>query len=141
MLKKNDNYEYFHLTTPLTAVSLLLEQNGQNRMAFEYLMASYLLNGQLDNFVRNLYRLQNFNYSRIPRHYEQAILIYISTVKKRVNLHGFQISSETLQQFEGFNQIMSRYEWNIQPAFNELAKNYSDSYWFYYIYARQGIQK
>ena len=85
--------------------------------------------------------MQNFNYSRIPPYYEQAILVYTSTAKKQVNLHGFQISSETLQRFQGFNQIMSRYKWDIQAAFNELKKKYSGSYWFYYIYSRPPLQK
>ena len=42
----------------------LLDKNRHNRMAYEYLMGYYLLKGQLDNFVRNLSRLDDFEYTR-----------------------------------------------------------------------------
>ncbi|MCK4375436.1 MAG: hypothetical protein KAX19_08910, partial [Candidatus Brocadiae bacterium] len=53
-----------------------LEGNRRNRMAFEYLMAYFMLTGRLDGFVDNLHRLDDFDYAGIPRHYEEAILVY-----------------------------------------------------------------
>ena len=57
----------------------LLDKNRQNRMAFEYLMGFYLLTGQFDKFAGNLDRLDDFDYARIPRVYEEAILFYSYT--------------------------------------------------------------
>jgi hypothetical protein len=116
----------------------LLEKNRQNRMAFEYLMSWYLLNGRLDKFVQNLNRLDDFGFSQFPRLYEEAMLTYVVSVRKPVNLHGRQISAESRQRFDGFNQALNNYGKNKQAAFNKLAKDYWNSYFLYYVYGRQG---
>ena len=119
----------------------LLEKNRQNRMAFEYLMSWYLLNGRLDKFVQNLDRLDDFGFSQFPQLYEEAILINVFSTRKPVNLRGRQISTESRQLFEGFNQILNDYGKNKQAAYNKLAKDYRDSYFFYYVYGRQGTEQ
>lgn len=119
----------------------LLEKNRQNRMAFEYLMSWYLLNGRLDKFVQNLDRLDDFGVSQFPRLYEEAMLIYVFSVRKPVNLQGRQISAESRQRFDGFNQVLNDYGKNKQAAYNKLAKDYWNSYFFYYVYGRQGIEQ
>ena len=103
-------------------------------MAFEYLMAWYMLTGQLEKFMQNLYRLDDFDYSEIPRHYEEAILMYMLKAKKTVDLRDYRISLESQQRFDGFGQLLSRYGGNKRAAMNKLAEYYSDSYFFYYLY-------
>jgi len=122
-------------------LSDLLEANRQNRMAFEYLMALYLLTRQLDKLVQNLDRLSDFDYSQLPHHYEEAMLLYAAETKKAVDLHGYQITRETLQRYKGFAQVYQSYWKNKQAAMNELAKHYGDSYFFYYLYGFSGAQK
>ena len=119
----------------------MLEGNKQNQMSFEYLMAWYLLTGQLEQFMQNLNRLDDFNYSRIPRHYEEAILWYISLTKKTVDLGSHRISRETVGQFEDFNRIFNRFRHDKQTAYSQLAKKFGNSYWFYCIYRQSGMQK
>ena len=120
--------------SPDKSLLALLDANKKNRMAFEYLMALHLLTGQLDKFVQNLYRLDDFDYLQIPGAYEEAILLYNSMTKKPVDLHGRQISAESQRRFEKFNWTMSRYGGNKQAAFGELAKGFSNTYFFYYLY-------
>lgn len=113
----------------------LLEKNRGNRMAFEYLMAFYLLTSQLDNFIQNLYRLDDFDYPGIPRAYEEAILLYEARKGQAVDLGGRKISDESRRRFAWFSQIyFGRYAAKKAPALNELAKSFSDTYFFYYIY-------
>ena len=116
----------------------LLEKNRQNRMAFEYLMSWYLLNGRLDKFVQNLDRLDDFGVSQFPRLYEEAMLVYVFSVRKPVNLRGRQLSAESRQRFDGFNQVLNYYGKNKQAAFNKLTQDYRNSYFLYYVYGRQG---
>jgi len=116
----------------------LLEKNRQNRMAFEYLMSWYLLTGRLEKFVQNLDRLDDFGFSQFPRLYEEAMLVYVYSARKPVNLRGRLLSDESRQRFDGFNQVLNDYGKNKQAAFNQLAKDYWDSYIFYYVYGRQG---
>jgi len=120
----------------------LLAKNRRNRMAFEYLMAFYLLTGQFDKFAGNLYRLDDFDYARIPRVYEEAILFYNYTRKTRVELHGREISPESQERFDNFVKVfIDQYGENKALAFNELARDYGDSYLFYSVYGRSGTKK
>ncbi|MHC4112650.1 MAG: DUF6057 family protein [Planctomycetota bacterium] len=138
MLKKDYGFFYFDIEDVL---SQLLEENRQNRMAFEYMMARYMLSGQLDKFVQNLDRLDDFDYRQIPRLYEEAILVHLYRTKKPVNLFGRQITSESKQRFEDFSQTFERYRANKEAAFKELAKKYGDSYLFYCVYGFSGAKK
>jgi len=135
------DYGFTSLNNVEAALLHLLKKNRQNRMAFEYLMSWYMLNGRLDKFVQNLDRLDDFGFSQFPRLYEEAILVYVFSVRKPVNLHGRQISAESRQRFEGFNQILNDYGKNKQAAYNKLAQDYWDSYFFYYVYGRQGTEQ
>jgi hypothetical protein len=119
----------------------LLEKNRQNRMAFEYLMSWYLLNGRLDKFVQNLNRLDDFSLSQFPRLYEEAVLIYVVSARKPVNLYGREVSIESRQRFERFNQVLNKYGKDKDAAFKKLVKDYWNSYLFYYVYGRQKTEK
>jgi len=118
----------------------LLERNPKNRMAFEYLMAFYMFRLDLDKFVQNIGRLDDFDYPQIPRHYEEAILTYIYLTKKTPDLKGRRISEKSQQRFSSYLQLATRYGGNQQAAFSPLAKNYSDTYYFYYVYSVSGLQ-
>jgi len=140
-LMMENNYGYTSIDGE-KILSDLLARNKQNRMAFEYLMSSFLITIQLDKLVQNIYRLDDFDYPQIPRLYEEAILIYEYLRHKAVDLHGRQISLQSRRRFDSFNQIyIGRYRQNKQAAFNELAENYGDSYFFYYLYGLSGIKK
>ncbi len=118
-----------------------LERNKQNQMAFEYLMAHYLLTVQLDEFVRNLGRLNDFGYQQIPRAYEEAILLYMASRNKTVDLGKRQISAETRQRFEVFRQIyFGMYRANKQAAFRDLARQFGETYMFYAGYGISGVK-
>jgi hypothetical protein len=111
----------------------LLERNRHNRMAFEYLMAYYMLTKRLEKVVSNIGRLNDFDYKGIPRHYEEAILLYTSITGKKVDLHGRHISGETLERFDKFRGIHGRLRPNVRAALNALRADFSNSYFFYYV--------
>ena len=119
----------------------LLEQNRQNHAAFECLMALYLLATEFDEFVQNLDRLNDFDYRQVPRHYEEAVLVYEFNTKKQVDLGSRSISSQSRQRFKDFVQVLSRYGGNKRTAFNELAENYGDTYFFYSLYGTSGTKR
>jgi hypothetical protein len=134
------DYGFTSLNNVEAALLHLLKKNRKNRMAFEYLMSWYMLTGRLDKFVQNLERLDDFGFSQFPRLYEEAMLVYVFSVRKPVNLHGRQISTESRQRFAGFNQVLNDHGKNKQAAYNKLAKDYRNSYFFYYVYGRQGTK-
>ena len=121
----------------------LLAKNRHNKMAFEYLAAYYLLTGgQSDKFMETMNRLDDFDYSGIPRVYEEAILFYNFKMKRNFSVPGREISKESRERFDGFCYVFLRqYGGNQNLALNELAKNYGDSYLFYSLYGYSGMKK
>ncbi len=91
--------------------------------------------------MQNLDRLDDFGFSQFPPLYEEAMLVYIHSIRKPINLRGRQIRTESFQRFDGFNQVLNNYGKNEQAAFNTLAKDYWDSYIFYYVYVRQETEQ
>ena len=117
----------------------LLEANGRNRMAFEYLMSHYLLTCQLDKFALNIRRLDDFNYPAIPLLYEEAILVYMATTGKRIDLNGRRISPETLDRFQGVCRILASHGQDQQGALKAIAKDYAGGF-FWWDLAMKGKQ-
>jgi hypothetical protein len=109
----------------------LLKANRRNRMAFEYLMAYYLLACRPDKVAQNISRLDDFEYRGIPRHYEEAILIYTAATGKPVDLHGRTIRPETMQRFADFRRIVTRHGDDVASAMIETAEDHRDTYFWY----------
>jgi len=115
----------------------LLDKNKNNKMAFEYMMAFYLLTGQTGKIVENIGYLNEMGYERLPQYYEEAIAMYtISSGGKNMDLHGWQLRPETIMQYQEFNTIyaLSGSEHNKQNARAELVSNFGKSYFFYFVF-------
>jgi len=120
----------------------LLHKNKQNRMAFEYLMAYYLFSYQFDKIIRNIHRLDDFGYTEIPTLYEEAIGLHISQTGERVlDLHGRQISNETVQRFSRFSHLAGLYSRNDPAAYDQLVEEFGNSYFFYCLFGYSGMTK
>jgi hypothetical protein len=122
-------------------LAALLEHNPHNKMAFEYLMACYLLTGRVDKIVENMERLPGLGYPAIPTLYEEAILIYYGSRQQAVDLAKFNVSPETLHRYEAFTQIRnSMGPQNSQAVLNRLIRDFGTSYFFYYCFGRVGLR-
>lgn len=117
---------------------LLLQQNKQNRMAFEYLMAHYLLAGRIEEVVRNISRLDDFDDPGIPRHYEEAIVLYERTAGKEVDLGGRTVSADAERRFGDFRQLLTRCGDDRDAARDALRRRHGDSYFFYHEFCLTG---
>jgi hypothetical protein len=119
----------------------LLRRNPHNKMAFEYMIAMYLLTGQVDKIALNISRVDEFGYKKTPRHYEEAMLVYAALRQQRfgekINLQDLSISSETIQRFQKYNATSQMaqllYDRRTNPEMNRqyLAKDFGDTYMFY----------
>jgi len=109
-----------------------LQHNKKNHMAFEYMIAYYLLSFKLEKIVQNIHRLDDFKYPDIPRHYEEAIIIYMNMTGKNVVLHGRMISQNTVQRFQRFSYLVDQYSNNRKAGIRVLARNFGDSYFLYH---------
>jgi hypothetical protein len=117
----------------------LLRRNKYNKMAFEYLMAHYMLTRQLDKFVENLPRLDDFGYDRIPQQYQEAIVLYIGTTRKSVDLGDRLIDAETLQEYNEINKIGKQFDNDMGATWRALAPRFNRTYFFYFTFGYSGI--
>ena len=116
---------------------MLLNRNRQNKMAFEYLMARYMLSGQLGKVIQNIDRLDDFDYPQIPRHYAEAALLYTALTGRVVDLKNRKIADRTIQKFADFMGRTTRYNKNNVPLQQQMAltyNNFGDTYYYYYYY-------
>jgi hypothetical protein len=113
----------------------LLEINPRNRMAFEYLMTFYLLTLDLDGFVANLDRLKGIGYDRLPRLYEQALLIGSRnpSLHSKIRALDLDISMESKGLYRDFVRTLDAYKQDpAAAAVMEFPGNLTDSYFVYY---------
>jgi len=114
----------------------LLEKNKNNRMAFEYLMAFLLLTGQHNAVANSIGYLDNFDYpqGRIPRHLEEAVLLYMALTNKNAYLHGRQINTATISRFQKFMQLFQRHKLDFKYPAKALEKEFGDTYYYFYYF-------
>ena len=122
---------------PQACLEELLESNNTNRMAFEYYMCGLLLDGKVGRFINQLPRMQPMNTQRIPRHFEEAILLYIMNTGRRDLPIDIKISVETLRNFQDYVSIVKRHP-SVADAYSDLATKYRHTFWFYagYVYKK-----
>ena len=120
-------------------LTALLERNPRNRMAFEYLMACYLLTGQVDKIVDHIDRIDDLGYQVVPPLYEEAILIYYGAQRQKPDLGRFKISPSTIQRYQRFVQIRGAMgPQNRQATLNLLIREFGASYFFYFAFGQVG---
>lgn len=137
MVVRDSVEEAAHLETMLER---LLERNGQNRMAFEYLMAHYLLTRQLDKLVADFHRFDDLDYPCLPRHCEEALIIHLATTgSQQLDSWVPKISSETRGRFDEFVRIERRFRKNVSAAFAALHTEFGDSYFFCYVFGHNNL--
>jgi hypothetical protein len=114
-------------------LSWLLEKNPKNQMAFEYLQSWLLLTKQLKRFVEPIGRLKDFGYQELPRHYEEATLIYAYGSRKRVDLEGFKPSSQLQQRAADFSGVLAQYNTDRAGALARMQGQYRGTYFYYFL--------
>ncbi|MFQ6098321.1 MAG: DUF6057 family protein, partial [Armatimonadota bacterium] len=119
----------------------LLRTNRRNRMAFEYEMAAYLVARDLDDFVAELHRLDDFDYPGIPRLYEEAIVVYENTYGKKVDLNGREVSAQTRRAYDDFLRAFMPYyvRGDRQAARDALKARFGNTFFFYFSFGESGV--
>ncbi|HUV38071.1 MAG TPA: DUF6057 family protein, partial [Planctomycetota bacterium] len=120
-------------------IRIYLRTNPGNRMAFEYLMAYYLLTRQFDRVCANLGRLDDFDYEGIPRMYEEATLLQAHLhPESPINLHGRRVSPASVARFKAFLADIAPYEDGPESgrpqALEVLIRKWGDSYFFFGVF-------
>ena len=129
--------------TPSDQLELLLKRNPNNKMAFEYLVTYYLMEGNLAGFVSHFPEGRVFNYPGIPRIMQEAFLV-IASMRSNFDQNRLQsvVEPNTYQRFAAYQQILQSHQGNMSNAKRELQSRFGDTYWFYLMFERsQSLQQ
>ena len=125
--------DFFHSEQdPDYALLTLLQSNPMHRLAFEYLMAYYMLQKDIertkwcfDNFF------WNFGYPNIPTHYEEALVLYQNMAQAGNYFYAqYPISHATLERFNQYVQALQTAR-DSKRNFEYFKKQFDNTYWYY----------
>ncbi len=118
----------------------LLASNTRNQMAFEYLMAQYLLSGELDKLASHAEQMDDFAYATIPRNIEEGLLLGQTLQGLQFDLHGRKIQLDTARRFQSFRTALGDKAGPSPATLHALAPVFGDTFWYYYFWrlAQQG---
>jgi hypothetical protein len=123
---------FIQFNEPQNNIPLMLEGQSDNRKAIDYYMAGLLLTKQVEIIVNNVKSLKSAGYDHIPRHIEEAVLIYYNSTKTLPDLGGLIINPATQDHF---NQYFSAYvnERKNQATLKEnMQKQFGNTFWYYF---------
>jgi tetratricopeptide (TPR) repeat protein len=109
----------------------LLDENPDNRMAFEFLMIHYLRTIRPDRVVESLVHLERFGYPEIPRHFQEAIFVHASQTNAPFPVNQYRFDRETHERAAAFFGILARSSSREEARQRAVEAGLSDSYFFY----------
>jgi hypothetical protein len=150
MLKKDDldqvcriSYESGPKVNYYAMLVDLLKTNPRNRMAFEYLMSMYLLDGNVQGVVELLPLVEGFSYAMPPCSYEEAALIYavshpgdLTVNASGVFFRNRKMSDATADKFMRLRAIMNQAGGSIERAAPVIARELPGTYFSYFLTQR-----
>lgn len=138
----NDPKSDFFATTarPVDKIRNFYRSNPNNNVAFEFLMASYLLKHQLEDLSKYIPDLIRFGYDKIPKAVEEAIMIYMAQNQaNNIDLGAYSISRQTIEEFQDFSMTMANTR-DRNSAMQSVAK-YRNTYWYYVLFSSPYAKK
>lgn len=118
----------------------LLHDTPDHRLAFEYLMAHFLLKHQRAEIVKGLPLLASLGYTRLPRHYAEAVLVLSLETRTTPDARGWTVDADVYSQFQKIRAAVQNARGDNQALFDTLAAEYGGTYTFYSLFNTCGVQ-
>jgi len=123
---------FIQVTSAQNNIPLLIQSNPNNKRAFEYKIAWLMLSKDVEGVVNQIKTLKTLGYSRIPRHMEEAAMIYYNGKKALPDLGGFIISNETFSRFDQYVAAYKNNRQNMALAKERMRNQFGNTFMFYY---------
>ena len=130
ILPKNNFFIQFN--EPQNNLAFILEGQPDNRKAIEYYLAGLLLTKKVEIAVNNVRNMKTSGYTRIPRHIEEAVLIYYNSQRVFPDLGGLKISQETQTRFEHYLSSYMTARQNPSTLKEKMQKEFGNTFWYYF---------
>ena len=109
-------------------LGIFFQQNPDNRMAYEYLMAYTLLTKDIHNFPIFFQLKKNFSYYEIPKSWQEALVYIWGLTNNDWNDIPFPVSKTIRQNVINYAKIYTSME-SPEPV---LRKQFPKTYWYYF---------
>jgi hypothetical protein len=122
-------YDFYYNARKLDiALRYLLLSNRNNKLAYEYIMACYLLNKDFDGFLLYLPLARQLNYSELPLSWQEAC-VYIGTRLKELppQIGSYSIDDKVIERIKKYSQLFSE----IPRDTLKIKQEFGNSYWYY----------
>ena len=117
---------------PSTNLLTALEQQPVNPLAFSYLCAWNLLEKNPVFLVDNVWILRELGYSTLPKHYQEALLLYqISHPNETISLEGIKSNRDVVMKFIDFGNKFSQ---DKKPVYSIYKSMFDGSYLLYWFF-------
>jgi hypothetical protein len=119
---------YYNFTQQDIPLKYLLISNQGNKTAYEYLMAYFLLQKDLDGFLAYLPLAGKLNYNELPLAWQEAA-VYIRTRVSQVppQLENYSIREDVIDHIKSYAQQYS----GSRPDSIKMHKEFGNTYWYY----------
>ena len=123
---KNDYF--FHIKNIEAVLNRMVKEHPDNKMAFEYLMAFYMVNKDMRNFINLIPVMEKMGYSKVPVSYQEAIMyiIGLNNEDPMTNSPAY-VSQDTKLRMKAYADIYTKFP----DARARLEKKFAGTYWFY----------
>lgn len=124
---------FIHSQSPYLDMLALLRSDENNKMAYEYLMSYYLLECRLGNIAKSIDGLKTLNYPDVPRHVEEAAIMYQTGAQRtgRELITEIPFRRDRVQEFAKFNEVMVKNTTNDQRKAQLVKQGLTHTFWFY----------
>jgi hypothetical protein len=114
---------------PMDYLLLLRKRHKMNRCAVDYLLCGYLLDRQVDSFVKELRKYYKID-EHLPKYYREALTLYTHLRTNPALVFHSPVMDADYQDFTDWEHKYT----NSTERRSAVIDSYSDTYWCYYYY-------
>ncbi len=120
---------------PYINIEKILASDSLNRKAFEYKLAVLLLKKDYKGIAALLPKLQNYGFTKIPLHIEEAAITMSALKIAQVNLpDNLQINKLSEAKWEDYIAVLRKYNNNPKAAEPSLRRQFGNTFWYYVMF-------
>jgi hypothetical protein len=123
---------FIYVDKPEDNLLMLFESNPGNKRAFEYMMAWLLLEKDVETVMSNIHLMKGMGYTKLPRHIEEAVMIYYNSQGTFPELSGFAVSTETMTRFNLYFTTFVQARQRPETLDQVMRARFGDTFWYYY---------
>lgn len=115
--------------SPINYLNFIEKHHVAKKAAADYLLCGYLLDKNLNAFVRNIGKYYKVN-GNLPKHYREALTLYTHLRSNPVLIYHSNVMDADYQDYQDMEK---KYPDKVLRQ-NYLHDTYGNTYWYYYQY-------